>query len=143
MVCKLSTKSEETSAKKTVKKAAVKKTAAKKTAVKKTVAPKTAKKAAVKRTAKANKSKRKTNLLKLYSEMNKLVTDAVDREIVRRFKIIVETGDDDITKPSLNTILKDPFSIEASSYEERLQPYIRHYIFMLKRKMNKEKKDKN
>lgn len=95
-----------------------------------------AKKAVTPKAKKPTKSKRKTNLLKLCSEMNKLVADAVDREIVRRFKIIVETGDDDITKSSLTAILKEPFTIIPSSYEERLQPYIKHYIFMLKRRNN-------
>jgi len=110
---------------------------------------KTPKKTAAKKTRPASKSsakvtrvnKRKTNLLKLYSEMNKLIVDAVDREIVKRFKIIVETGEDDISKQSLLTVLKEPDATDPMSYEERLQPYIKHYLFMLKRKANKTKKD--
>ena len=89
----------------------------------------------------ARVNKRKTNLLKLYAEMNKLIVDAVDREIIKRFKIIVETGEDDITKQSLLTVLKEPDATDPMSYEERLQPYIKHYLFMLKRKANKTKKD--
>ncbi|MCL1910625.1 MAG: hypothetical protein FWG13_00255 [Leptospirales bacterium] len=115
-------------AKKTVKKA-VKKTVVKKEQT-------TAKKPTVKT---SSSGKKKTNLLRLYSEMSKLVVDAVDREIVKRFKIIVDTGDDDITKQSLLAILKEPDTINPMLYEERLQPYIKHYLFMLKRKANKNK----
>ena len=116
----------------------VKKTA-KKTAAKKTAAKKT--KTTAKKTVKAVRSnKKKTNLLRLYAEMTKLIVDAVDREIVKRFKIIVDTGDGDITKQNLLAILKEPETTNPSSYEERLQPYIKHYLFMLKRKANKNKK---
>ena len=110
----------------------------KKTA-KKTVAKKkqtTAKKAV--KTSRANK--KKTNLLRLHAEMIKLIVDAVDREIVKRFKIIVDTGDGDITKQSLLAILREPETTNPMAYEERLQPYIKHYLFMLKRKANKNKK---
>ena len=110
----------------------VKKTA-KKTAAKKKQT--TSKKAA--KTSRTNK--KKTNLLRLHAEMIKLIVDAVDREIVKRFKIIVDTGDDDITKQSLLAILKEPDTINPMLYEERLQPYIKHYLFMLKRKANKNK----
>ena len=81
-------------------------------------------------------SRKKTNLLKMYSEMNKMTLDAVDREIMRRFKIIIDTCDEDITKTSLGIILKEPKSVELSSYHESLQPYIKHYLFMLKRTKN-------
>lgn len=84
--------------------------------------------------------KRKTNLRKFYAEMNKLVIDAVDKEIVRRFKIIIDTGDDDISKSSLAVILNEPENTPIYDYDERLQPYIRHYLFMLKRKGTIEKK---
>ncbi|MCL2025258.1 MAG: hypothetical protein FWG92_00425 [Leptospirales bacterium] len=84
-------------------------------------------------------SKKKTNLLRLYSEMTKLMVDAVDREILKRFKIIIDTGDDDITKQNLLAILKEPDDTNPMSYEERLQPYIKHYLFMIKRKANKNR----
>ena len=81
----------------------------------------------------AKTSKRKTNLSKLCTEMNKLVLDAVDREIIRRFKIIIDTSEEDITKVSLSAILNDPKNVDLSNFHESLQPYIKHYIFMLKR----------
>ncbi|MDR3238098.1 MAG: hypothetical protein LBT84_06315 [Spirochaetia bacterium] len=103
---------------------------------------KAAKKTAVKKTPKTGRAKRKTNLLKLCAEMNKLIVDAVDREVVKYFKIIIDTGDDDITKQSLLAILKEPDTTDAMTYEERLQPYIKHYLFMLKRKANTAAKEK-
>ncbi len=83
--------------------------------------------------AKRRKAKKKTNLMRLCSEMNKLASDAVDKEVIKRFKILIETSEEDITKVSLNTILKDPGSAELSSFHESLQPYIKHYLFMAKR----------
>ncbi len=91
-------------------------------------------KSSVKKTDRKPTARRKTNLLKLCAEMNKLVSDAVDREIVKRFKIIIDTGDDDISKAGLASILNEPETLDPSGYEERLQPYIKHYLFMLKRK---------
>lgn len=92
------------------------------------------KKTSAKKTDRKPTVKRKTNLLKLCAEMNKMVADAVDREIVKRFKIIIDTGDDDISKAGLASILSEPENLKPSVYEERLQPYIKHYLFMLKRK---------
>jgi len=140
-----------------------------------TLAKKTAKKTAVKKTQAAAKgaiktargSKKNANLLKLYSEMNKLVVDAVDRIIIKKFKTLVDTGEYEITKQSLLAIkalvdtgeydvtkqdllaiLKEPDTQKADntkssamSYEEGLPTYIRHYLFMHKRKANKNKKD--
>ena len=132
-----------TSAKKTSKKAskktAVKETAAKKTAVKKTAVKKKTNTASKKAAKVTRSSKKKTNLLRLYSEMTRLMVDAVDREILKRFKIIIDTGDDDITKQNLLAILKEPDDTNPMLYEERLQPYIKHYLFMIKRKANKNR----
>lgn len=141
------------------------KTLAKKT-VKKTVAKKT--RTTPKGVVKAARGKkRNANLLKLYAEMNKLVIDAVDRIITKKFKTLVDTGeyeitkqsllaikslvdkgDYDVTKQDLLAILKEPDTQKADaaassamSYEEGLPTYIRHYLFMHKRKANKNKKD--
>jgi hypothetical protein len=87
---------------------------------------------------KSKASKRKTNLLKLCAEMNRLVADAVDREVVKRFKIIIDTNEEDITKMALTGLLKEPENTIVTSFDERIQPYVKHYVFMLKRKESKK-----
>ncbi len=79
------------------------------------------------------KTKKKISLSRLCSEMNKLTRDAVDKEVTKRFKILIETTEEDITKVSLNQILKDPKDVDLSTFHESLQPYIKHYLFMAKR----------
>ena len=83
--------------------------------------------------AKSGKPRRKNNLLKLCSEMNRLVIDAVDKEVVKRFKTLIDTSAEEITKAILDAVLKNPGDVEAGSFHESLQPYIKHYIFMVKR----------
>ncbi len=85
--------------------------------------------------AKSGKPRRKSNLLKLCSVMNKLVIDAVDKEVVKRFRTLIDTSADEITKTSLDSVLKNPGDVEVSSFHESLQPYIKHYIFMAKRSL--------
>lgn len=76
---------------------------------------------------------KKVNLLKLYSEMNKLSNDAVDKEVIKRFKIIIDTIEEDITKKSLLLIIKEPKSVTVTEFHDSLQPYIKHYLFLMKR----------
>lgn len=83
--------------------------------------------------------KQKVNLAKLFAEMNTLAIDAVDKEIVKRFKTIIETMEEDISKTTLTTILKQPDSLDLSIFNEGVQPYLRHYIFMKKREEAKRK----
>ena len=88
--------------------------------------------------SKNSKKNNKPNLQKLCSEMNKLTTDAVDREIIKRFRIIIDSSPEDLSKNILNAILDGHKEIDISSHSESLQPYIKHYLFMLKRKKNHE-----
>jgi len=81
--------------------------------------------------------KRKTNLLKLYTAMTKMVIDAVDKEVVKRFKIIIDSAERDITKATLTEITKHNTMIDVSLFGEGLQPYVKHYIFMKKRESDK------
>lgn len=81
----------------------------------------------------SKKHRKKANLLKLYSEMNKYVVDAVDKEVVKRFRILIETSADEITKASLSQVLSRYHDVNVSSYHESIQPYIKHYIYMVKR----------
>jgi hypothetical protein len=83
---------------------------------------------------------KKNNLLKLYSEMNKLSKDAVDKEVIRRFRIIIETSEEDITKKSLELILKDQKNVNMADFSDNLQPYIKHYLFLTKRNARDKKK---
>jgi hypothetical protein len=71
--------------------------------------------------------------------MNKLSNDAVDKEVIKRFKIIIETSDEDITKKSLMLILKEPKSVDIADFTDNLQPYIKHYLFLIKRDKRSKK----
>ena len=82
---------------------------------------------------------RKVNLLKLCAAMNKLAEDAVDKEIIKRFKILIDTSEEDISKSSLEEIFKQPENIEMSTYNEGIQPYVKHYLFMEKQDQNRKK----
>lgn len=95
-------------------------------------------KAKSKAKSKSSKTRKKTNLSKLCTQMNKMSVDAVDKEIIKRFKIIIDTSDEDISKSNLEMIINEPSDVEASNYHESLQPYIKHYLFMLKRSNNKK-----
>lgn len=74
--------------------------------------------------------------------MNKLVADAVDREIIKRFRTIIDTNEEDITKVNLTSLFSDPKSADPATYDERIQPYVKHYLYMLKRKEKLEKEEK-
>jgi hypothetical protein len=65
--------------------------------------------------------------------MNKVASDAVDKEIIKRFKTLIDTCEEDITKSSLLQVLKNSKDVDVNSFHESLQPYIKHYIFMVKR----------
>jgi len=95
----------------------------------------------VQKTRKTSKNKRKKNLSRLYTAMNRITVDAVDKEISKRFKTIIDTSDEDLPKIRVDEILKNPEDIKISDYHESLQPYLKHYLFMLKRKKNLEKKN--
>lgn len=86
------------------------------------------------------RSKKKTNLQKLSTTMNKLAHDAVDKEVVKRFKTYIDTSSEDISKANLDQILKNSEDLVLSSYNESLQPYIKHYLFMKKREEKREEK---
>ena len=123
--------------KSTIKKSSAKKTAKK--AVDKTKKSTVVKpKSNSKQTTKSKAKKKKFNLLRIYTEMNKLSADAVDREVIKRFKILIDTGEEDITKVSMNLILKEPKNVNVSSFHESLQPYIKHYLFLYKREHKKK-----
>ncbi|HEY1407070.1 MAG TPA: hypothetical protein VF857_10715 [Spirochaetota bacterium] len=81
--------------------------------------------------------KRKTNLQKLYTVMNQMVIDAVDKEVVKRFKLIIDSVENDITKTTLVEITKHYDSLNMSQFGEGLQPYVKHYVFMMKRACDK------
>ncbi|MBP7583613.1 MAG: hypothetical protein KBA61_06245 [Spirochaetes bacterium] len=83
---------------------------------------------------KAKRPKKKTNLLRLCTEMNKVTIDAVDKEVTKRFRTLIDAADEDITKAGVQTILKNWKEVDLTQYHESLQPYIKHYIFMVKRK---------
>lgn len=86
---------------------------------------------------KSKVTKRKTNLTKLYKLMNKATKDAVDSEVVKRFKILIDIAPEDITKTCLDTILNSHETLDISTIPETFQPYVKHYVFMVKRAAHK------
>ncbi|MDY6933830.1 MAG: hypothetical protein SVZ03_06360 [Spirochaetota bacterium] len=87
---------------------------------------------------KGTEKKRKTNLLRLCSMMSKYAADANDKEIIKRFKTTIFSSSDDITKSSLDLIINNPKDLELNNFSENIQPYIKHYLFMVKRdRLNK------
>lgn len=89
--------------------------------------------AVVAKSNRRGRSKRKTNLNRLYTAMNKMSADAVDKEILKRFKILIDTSDEDLPKIRVDEILKTPEVVDLPQFHESLQPYIKHYLFMIKR----------
>jgi hypothetical protein len=86
------------------------------------------------------KQKKRSNLLRLCSEMNKYAEDANDKEIIRRFKTsITSSVTEDISKTNLLTILKKPEDLDIGIFPENMQPYIKHYFFMVNRSKSKRK----
>ncbi len=82
----------------------------------------------------AAKAKKRSNLGRLCSEMSKYVVDANDKEIIKRFKTTISSSsEEDITKSTLDVILKSPKEVEMNTFSESMQPYIKHYLFMIKR----------
>ncbi len=83
--------------------------------------------------ASARNRKRKTNLLKIHSAMNKMVEDAVDKEVVRKFRTIIDSSEEDLTRAQADEILKSPLNLNVGDFPESTHPYLRHFIFMHKR----------
>jgi hypothetical protein len=109
---------------------------------------KTARKSVTRKTVKitdekaspSKKQKKKVNLLRLCSEMNKFADDANDKEIIKRFKIsIISSITEDISKINLIAILKKPEDVDLNSFSESIQPYLKHYFFMINRNKNRKK----
>lgn len=84
---------------------------------------------------KSKTGKRKVNLMKLCTEMNKIAIDAVDKEVIKRFRILIDAAEEDITKTGLHAVLKNWKDVEVTQFHESFHPYIKHYIFMMKRKL--------
>jgi len=91
---------------------------------------------------KIRKNLKKTNLLRVYNYMTKLSSDAVDNEILKRFKILIDASEEDLPKADIDTLLNDYKNADIHAFPEGLQPYVKHYLFMVKRDMNiKAKKE--
>ena len=81
-------------------------------------------------TKKTRKNTKKTNLTRLYNHMHKMSLDAVDNEIIKRFKILIDASEEDVPKTDVDQLLSDPKSTDTSVFPEGLQPYVRHYVLM-------------
>ena len=88
---------------------------------------------------KVKKNIRKTNLTKLYNNMNKMSQDAVDSEIIKKFKVLIDSAEEDLQKIMIDELISDPMASDTSIFPEGLQPYVKHFIFMKKRIKNSQK----
>lgn len=88
---------------------------------------------------KVKKNTKKTNLTKLYNQMHKMSLDAVDNEIIKRFKILIDASEDDVPKNDVDQLISDPKNTDTSLFPEGLQPYVKHYVFMTKRDKSQKK----
>ena len=88
---------------------------------------------------KVRKSVRKTNLTKLYNHMNKMSHDAVDSEVMKKFKVLIDSAEEDLPKIVIDSLISDPKASDTSVFPEGLQPYVKHFIFMKKRDKNLKK----
>jgi hypothetical protein len=88
---------------------------------------------------KVRKNVKKTNLTKLYNHMHKMSLDAVDGEVIKRFKILIDACEEDLQKSIIDSLIADPKSSDTSVFPEGLQPYVKHYIFMIKRDKSQKK----
>ncbi len=87
--------------------------------------------------------KKKTNLTRLYSNMNKLINDAVDNEIMKRFKLLIDASEEDMIKTDVDLLINESDKADPSVFQEGLQPYVKHYLFMVKRNNNKKLRAKD
>jgi tRNA A37 methylthiotransferase MiaB len=88
---------------------------------------------------KVRKNVRKTNLTKLYNHMNKMSQDAVDSEVMKKFKVLIDSAEEDLSKIIIDSLISDPKTSDTSIFPEGLQPYVKHFIFMKKRDKNLKK----
>jgi hypothetical protein len=84
------------------------------------------------------KNAKKKNLNVLLKEMEKLSEEPNDREICKKFKLLIESNVElDIPRQTMNEIIEDPEGIDDKDIPESIMPFIRHYIFMRKRAQKK------
>ena len=88
---------------------------------------------------KVRKNVKKTNLTKLYNHMHKMSIDAVDSEVIKRFKVLIDACEEDLPKAIIDGLIAEPKGADTSVFPEGLQPYVKHYVFMIKRDKNQKK----
>jgi len=88
---------------------------------------------------KIRKNVKKTNLTKLYNHMHKMSLDAVDSEVIKRFKVLIDACEEDLPKAVIDTLISEPKSSDTSVFPEGFQPYVKHYVFMIKREKSQKK----
>ena len=91
------------------------------------------------RTIKSRKNIKKTNLTKLYNLMHKMSSDAVDNEIMKRFKVLIDACEEDLPKVHIDALISEPKSADTSVFPEGLLPYVKHFIYMVKRDKSNKK----
>lgn len=91
------------------------------------------------RTTKSRKNIKKTNLTRLYNLMHKMSTDAVDNEIMKRFKVLIDACEEDLPKVHIDALISEPKNADTSVFPEGLLPYVKHFIYMVKRDKSNKK----
>jgi len=89
--------------------------------------------------AKSRKNVKKTNLTRLYNQMNKMSSDAVDNEIMKRFKVLIDACEEDLPRVHIDALISEPKSADTSVFPEGLLPYVKHFVYMVKRDKSSKK----
>lgn len=70
----------------------------------------------------------------IIAEMEKEAVDAVDSEVCKRFRQMVETEELIVSAADIKSLMQNPEKMDPSSFPEGVVPFLRHYRFMKKRK---------
>jgi len=73
--------------------------------------------------------------------MEKMAIDAVDTEICRKLRELMATNSFQIESTFLESMIRKPESTNIENIPEELQPFFRHYLFMMRRDKRKRPDD--
>ena len=59
--------------------------------------------------------------------------DAVDKEVVKRFKTVIDSATEDITKSLVDQVINNSDELQINVIPEMFHPYVKHFLFMKKR----------
>jgi hypothetical protein len=86
-----------------------------------------------------NGTKRKRSISpaldKLIGQMEDLSTDAVDAEVCKRFRLLLETNEINVNADVLKKFTANPQDTDLSVFGDDIRPFLRHFRFMHKRQL--------